>query len=222
MANMRKIWTAFCNEFEIMNKAQQLFEHDANLAIHPKICGGRHVLMRTESVDSYLKEKAVTLREDFEKKEYKYDGILYMMFRKENEAIIPLYIGKSEKIGKRGGLSSLLKGESPKPRWDDGPDYHVGGLSTCVCKGYPPQKVKKHYQPWAKALFTETPSAAPVLKQELYLWIGLWETKKVGLWKEFGATSLCFQETLLINLAHALFERYLLNTECILRKQQGE
>lgn len=209
-------WEPFCTNENIIALGKPLFVTDEHLQVATHVCGVRSVLCRTPEVDRYLANTAITLRNDYDADTGLYDGILYIMYRQENERIIPLYIGKTEKIGKKGVLSSLLKGPAPKPRWDDGPDYHIGGLSTCVCAGYTDSS-KKNYGKWAKALFLNPPSPTPQLNYPVYLWLRLWKTGETGLWTEFGPTPLCLQEILLINLVAKLFPNDILNTEGLLR-----
>jgi len=216
---LRKIWDDFCRQNHIADEGKPLFECVGG-RVSTKEIGWKpkhKVLVRSSEVDIYLIKTAVSLREDYDGKDGKYEGILYLMFRKQGRKVVPLYIGKTEKIGRKGELSNLLKGSSPKPRWDDGPDYHIGGLSTCVCPGYTGKRVKKHYRTWATSLFLKTPSGQPRLRHKVFLWLRLWKVGEVGLWRDFGATSLCLQETLLINVAHVLHPDDLLNTEGILR-----
>ena len=209
-------WEHFCSAEDIIASGKPLFGTMENLQVTTHMYGSRSVLCRTPEVDQYFATTARTLRKDFEDQTGLYDGILYMMYRIEKDRPIPLYIGKTEKIGKKKKLSSLLKGPAPKPRWDDGPDYHIGGLSTCVCAGYE-NIPKKNYGKWAKALFSNPPSPTPQLNYPVYLWLRLWKTGETGLWTEFGPTPLCLQEILLINLAYRLFPRDVLNTEGLLR-----
>lgn len=216
MMELKTIWEDFCFTEKIATEGKPLFQVDSSSIVATKLCGKATVLCRTPAVDDYLAKTAIALRKDYEDQTAKYDGILYMMFRQGENGVIPLYIGKTEKIGKKGSMSSLLKGAAPKPRWDDGPDYHIGGLSSCACQSSCPV-VKKNYKKWASALFKAVPAATPTLRWPVFLWLRLWRSNETGLWKEYGSTSLCFQETLLINVANALFSRDILNTEGILR-----
>jgi hypothetical protein len=53
-----------------------------------------------------------TLEDDWSSRARKYDGMLYNMLTKEEGHVIPLYIGKTETLGKQGNLSANIKGVS--------------------------------------------------------------------------------------------------------------
>ena len=140
------------------------------------------------------------------------------MFLKNSEAILPLYIGKTETIGigdrnLSANIKNLEHDKSKFARWGDNYAYHVGDLSAVVLLGHPPAKVTKKYISWVGSLFENYPSPNPKLKQTLYFWTTAWKKSTVGMWEEFGATRLTFQEYLMSGVASSAFPEALLNRE---------
>ena len=71
--------------------------------------------------------------------------MLYMMGWKEVGKFVPLYIGKTETIGKGLGnlsanITNLHKDKSKFARWGDNYQYHIGDLSACVLDGHEESK----------------------------------------------------------------------------------
>jgi len=150
-----------------------------------------------------------------------YEGLIYIMYRLSNN-VAPLYIGKSEKYGRySGNLSENIKGIANNKykfcRWGYGYDYHIGDLSAVICKGHSENKVRNKYRKWADSLFVDYPSSSPKLKYPVYFWIKAWEKGEIGIWEDFGSTSLTFLEYLLIGIASDLFPEHLLNEEGVNR-----
>ncbi len=93
---------------------------------------------------------------------------------------------------------------------------HIGDLSAVVCTGHPETKKTNKYKKWAKLLFTDYPSASPRLRKPVYFWLTAWKKDEIGIWEEFGPTSLTFLEYQLIGVASRLSKR-LLNDEGVNR-----
>jgi hypothetical protein len=107
------------------------------------------------------------------------------MAAEEAGHVVPLYIGKTETLGKGdGNLSANIKGidkdTSKFTRWGDNNAY---------------------------------PSAAPVLQRPVYFWSKAWSSGEVGVLEELGPTKLTFLEYQIIGVASSAFGESLLNRE---------
>jgi hypothetical protein len=215
-----KIWNAFCLKNKVLGKSVPLFEESSGL-VHTFQYGNnrRTLLKRSESMETLVSNEVKKLTDDFEAGTNLYEGIIYMMFWKDGESIVPLYIGKSEKLGlNKNDLSTNLTDPRGKfARWGYNYAYHVGDLSAVVCEGHSPDKGTPKYHQWAEKLFTSYPSSAPTLNQGVWFWAKAWETGSTGIWEDFGPTSLTFLEYLLIGVASDLFPEVLLNREGVNR-----
>ena len=221
----RRLWTEFCAKHEIASTAVPLFDCDGALRVSIKTVGRalqRPVLRRSSEMEKLVISQTDLLVQDWEQQSFAYDGLIYMMFRKEKNVagknvVVPLYIGKTETIGRRGDLSAnirnLARDKSKFARWGDNYAYHIGDLSAVVLPGHAPQKQTDKYKSWAEALFRESPAAAPRLRKPVYFWTTAWKPTSVGIWEEFGETRLTFLEYLLIGVASAAFPDSQLNRE---------
>lgn len=65
-----------------------------------------------------------------------------MMYWMIEDQVVPLYIGKAEKYGKKGkNLSqNMTKGNANFCRWGYNYQYHLGDLSAVVCEGHAQEK----------------------------------------------------------------------------------
>jgi len=196
--------------FEEDSESVQTFQYGKNT---------RTLLKRSEEMETLLGHEVKKIIDDFESASNNYEGIIYMMLWKEEENIIPLYIGKSEKFGiNNKDLSTNLTDARGKfSRWGYNYAYHFGDLSAVVCEGHSPNKGTPKYHQWAEKLFTAYPSSSPKLKQTVWFWANAWETGSTGIWQDFGPTSLTFLEYLLIGVASDLFPEDLLNMEGVNR-----
>jgi hypothetical protein len=102
-------------------------------------------------------------------------------------------------------------------RWGSNSAYHVGDLSAVVCPGHAESRITPKYQRWAAHLFSDHPSARPLLRRPLYFWATAWGPASRSIWPEYGSSSLSFQEYLLIGVASDLFPEVLLNDEGVNR-----
>jgi hypothetical protein len=146
------------------------------------------------------------------------DGLIYMMFYREAGGIVPLYIGKTGTLGKKGeelsvNIKNLRTDKSKFARWGDGYAYHIGDLSAVVLPGHEEKKKAKKYEDWARALFVAHPTEEPRERQPTYFWAKAWDHREAGIWQELGATQLPFLEYLMIGIASLVFPERLLNRE---------
>jgi hypothetical protein len=221
MYNKLGIWKDFCSQHKISERGVPLFQSNNNIVeVFPYGVSRRSILKRSDHMEAMVKQQVKLVVDDFNNGTNAYDGLIYMMFWKQDGEVIPLYIGKAEKYGKKGGnLSVNIKGDSGKfSRWGYNYAYHIGDLSAVVCPEHQEVKKTRKYEKWAEALFETYPTLNPILKQDTYFWISPWSKSWTGVWKEFGATSLTFLEYLLIGLASELYPDMLLNDEGVNRK----
>ena len=175
----------------------------------------RRVLTRSKQMEEAILDETDILVADFNSGMHIYDGLIYIMYRKQGSKSVPLYIGKAETISKTNNLPANIKNlhrnKSKFARWGDNYAYHIGDLSAAVLPGHPKEKVKDKYRVWANALFRHVPSDQPELKFPILFWCKAWSTRDTGIWKEFGPTRLAFLEYLLISVASSLVPQELLN-----------
>lgn len=219
MSNYKQeIWNDFCKENEVLEKGVPLFK-TVGLIVEVSEYGDnqRKLLQRSNQMESIVRNELNKVITDYHNNSDRYDGLIYMMFWKMNGQVTPLYIGKSEKFGRKGrNLSVNLTDPDKFCRWGYNYKYHIGELSAIVLNH--PNKQRRKYQKWADLLFNSVPSENPELKEQTYFWIKAWERGAVGPWKDFGVTSLTFLEYLLIGLASDIFPEILLNGEGVNRK----
>ena len=215
-----KIWNDFCLKNRVFDGAVPLFEESSGLVQTFQYGKNKRTLLkRSEDMEALVSNEVKRLTDDFEARTNLYEGIIYMMFWKDGESIVPLYIGKSEKLGlNKSDLSTNLTDPRGKfARWGYNYAYHVGDLSAVVCEGHSPDKGTPKYRQWAEKLFTSYPSSAPALSQSVWFWAKAWKAGETGIWEDFGPTSLTFLEYLLIGVASDLFPEDLLNREGVNR-----
>jgi len=197
-----------------------LFKHK-NFIVDVKKIGQRvkrSILCRSELMEQLIQNETDKLVEDWRKKEDKLDGLIYMMYIKENNEVYPLYIGKTETIGKGNrnlsvNIKNLHTDFSKFARWGDGYSYHLGDLSAVTLTDHQKNKINKKYIDWANFLFKTYPTISPELKKEIYFWTKAWAKDDIGIWNDFGRTRLTFLEYLMIGVASSVFPKLLLNRE---------
>lgn len=223
MNSNNQLWDDFCLQHKVIEKGVPLFEVNERIVKTFKYGkNNRNMLMRSTEMESFLINEVQKVINDYENKTEKYDGLIYMMFWKKDNKAIPLYIGKSEKYGKKNGnlsqnIKNIRSNKANFCRWGNNYAYHIGDLSAVVCEGHPDNKKSKKYFKWADLLFEDYQSISPILKNNTYFWIKAWSKEEIGVWKEFGNTSLTFLEYLLIGLASSIFTKTLLNEEGVNR-----
>ena len=220
----QKTWNDFCGRFEINNSCVPLFKCEGNVVSTIEIgrTNRRFVLERSHQMESLVIHEAAKVIQNYNEDQERFEGLIYMMCRKEGKMIIPLYIGKTEKYGRRSGNLSAnimnIETNSHKfCRWGYAYAYHIGDLSAVVCEGHPDKRKNGKYMKWADKLFKSHPSPTPILNHPTYFWVHAWEKGETGIWKEFGQTSLTFLEYLLIGVASDLFPNDILNDEGVNR-----
>lgn len=218
------LWNEFCNQYFQNKFAVPLFSTTGKF-VDIKMYGNnnRILLKRSDPMESLLIEEVNKVLADFKQGENGYEGLIYMMYWLDAQQVIPLYVGKSEKYGKQGNnlsanICNIASNKSFFCRWGDNYAYHIGDLSAVVCPNHPLSKINLKYKKWANRLFESYPTPYPTLRQSTYFWIHAWERNSVGIWKEFGHTSLTALEYHLISVASTLFPDVLLNQEGVNRR----
>jgi hypothetical protein len=140
-------------------------------------------------MDALIIKECNKVIEDFNFGAGEYDGLIYMMFWEDAGNILPLYIGKSEKYGRRGGnlsanIKNIQRNHGNFCRWGYNYAYHIGDLSAVVLPGHPPEKINPKYVKWANRLFESWPSSNPKLRRETRFWMKAWKRGEVGIWRE--------------------------------------
>lgn len=188
-----------------------LFDADEHLVVRTRLVGRqkRRLLARAPEM-----ERAVVELVEAGLQEDGWEGLLYVMGREE-ENFKPLYVGKAERRGVKGGLSANLAGIRSNrhmfARWGDGLAYHAGDLSQAMFgfAGYKGPSPK--YRRWAEALFAT--ADPPRLRWPVSLYLAPWQEGGVG--PSGLAGSLAAAEKEVIALASVQFPDCLLNVDGI-------
>ncbi len=200
-SNARAVWQDFCHRFHVTRDSVPLFDTDGQGRVSVRSIGRGPtqgaVLARCAAMDELIHDQVRRLTEDWSSGCSQLDGLIYCMGLKQDEEFVPLYIGKAETTGKRNGnlsanLMRLTTDTSKFARWGDNYAYHMGDLSACVLPGHDEARMTSKYQHWAQALFEDTPSPSPRLRQTVYFWARAWNRSDLGVWKELGPTRLTF------------------------------
>ncbi|MCX5044666.1 hypothetical protein OG921_15975 [Aldersonia sp. NBC_00410] len=215
------VWEKFCARFDIPASCVPLFAMDEDGNVQRKTIGKgqKPILMRSGDCEALILSVTDDLVRDWESDAINHlDGMLYMMGWEEDGRFVPLYIGKAETVGKNSGnlsanIINLHKNKSFFARWGDNYAYHIGDLSACVLPGHEEVKKLPKYRAWAKCLFID---GTTKLHRPVYFWATAWDSSQVGVWEEFGPTSLSFLEYLLIGVAGGISPN-LLNREGVSR-----
>jgi len=206
---------------QICKNSVPLFKHSEDLNVETKTIGKttiRQILCRSDEMNGMILRETDILTEDWNCQADDFDGLIYMMFLKEEDKVLPLYIGKAETIGKGNrnlstNIVNLHSKQSNFARWEDNYAYHIGDLSSVAVPGHDFIKSTIKYRKWAETLFVEFPVTKPKLKHEVYFWTTAWSKTNIGIWEEFGPIQLTFLEYLLIGVASSVFHELLLNME---------
>lgn len=218
-----KVWDNFCSRYGVADRGVPLFEVNNDIVNVNEIGKNRRlVLKRSNEMESNVIQEVRKVLSDHQSGADRFEGLIYMMYRVLSNRIVPLYIGKAEKYGKSGSnlsenIKDIERNDHKFCRWGYGYAYHIGDLSAIVCPGHPQEKRPGKYKRWANTLFEDYPSKSPRLRLPVYFWIIAWERGNIGIWEEFGETSLTFLEYLLIGVASRLFPNDLLNQEGVNR-----
>lgn len=219
-----RTWKDFCQTHQIAERAVPLFAlQDRDVIVRSHGRDHRLLLTRSAQMEQRVLDQTHLVVQDYHTQSQVYEGVIYMMFWLDGDAVLPLYIGKSEKYGRRDGnlsanISGLATNRGKFCRWGDNYAYHIGDLSAVVCPGHPASKINHKYTRWADQLFETWPTSRPRLRHPTWFWIKAWRQGTVGIWRDYGATSLTFLEYLLIGVASDLFPTTLLNSEGVNRQ----
>ena len=218
MNQQHRIWNYFCAYHNVYKAKVPLFA-TIGLKVQTKVIGRgklKTILCRNPQMEALIRVECSKLIKDWKEKTYNFDGLIYLMLLENEGNLIPLYIGKTDTMGKGdGNLSANIKNIETNTRnfarWGDSYDYHIGDLSAVAVPGHGSKKVKLKYKDWAGCLFKKYPAANPKLKRQVYFWAKAWGPKETGPWVDYGPTSLNFLEYLLIGLASSAYGDKLLN-----------
>jgi hypothetical protein len=221
MTNALELWNRWCGEQHIVEQGVPLFSYDENLVVQTRTIGSsskRLVLCRHEDMEKLILNQVSLLNTDWNDGIHGYDGLIYVMFVKGGESVVPLYIGKAETFGKGDrnlsvNLRNLHTDRSKFARWGDNYQYHFGDLSAAVLAGHAADKISPKYVRWARALFEDLEQRSLKLRKPVYFWAKAWKPTDRGIWAEMSPTRLTFLEYLLIGVASAAFGTTLLNNE---------
>ena len=163
MSYRNQAWDKFCERLNIYQSCVPLFCYSDDLIVETKTIGRslvRTVLRRSYHMEKMVRSEADKLISDWENHNDTFDGLVYIMCLKESGRIRPLYIGKTETIGKgkrnlSANIHNLHRDTSKFARWVDNYAYHIGDLSAVVLPGHGEAKKNPKYVRWAKALFEE-------------------------------------------------------------------
>jgi hypothetical protein len=223
------LWRSFCQENVNAELRVPLFDVRDDLTVNTKLYGknARILLKRSILMETFVINEVNKVLVDFQQQGEIYEGVIYMMYWLENEQVVPLYIGKSEKYGKQGtnlsaNIANIASNKGFFCRWGDNYAYHIGDLSAVVCPNHPTPKQNPKYRKWANCLFNSYPTVYPQLRRETYFWIHAWEKERIGIWKEYGHSPLTALEYHLISVASVAFPDALLNEEGVNRKQLND
>jgi hypothetical protein len=222
MAPAKKIWDDFCFTHRINNEGVKLFDCDEYGFVKTKVVGtvlNREVLVRHAKMEELILRETDLLVKDYSQGTRQYDGLIYMMHRRNADgSIVPLYIGKAETIGRGQGnlsvnLRSLHRSKDKFARWGDNFAYHIGDLSAAALINQRSEKINPKYEKWALALFKSAPTKRPQLTSDVFFWAKAWKSTDVGIWPDLSPARLAFLEFLLIGVASTVFYDRLLNYE---------
>ncbi len=212
-------WDDFCHRLSVTASAVPLFNVGASGHVATRRHGhdGRTMLCRSEQMESLVRTEAAKAVSDYQAGKQQIDGLIYMMGWRQDQSLIPLYIGKTEVTGRGDrnlsvNLKNLDRDTSKFARWGDGYAYHVGDLSACVVPGHDPRRRQEKYSDWASKLFEQVPTEQPVLRRPVWFWTTAWDNRAAGIWQELGPTRLAFLEYTLIGVA-SMVSPDLLNRE---------
>jgi hypothetical protein len=213
------LWDAFCTHHALADSAVPLFAESGGTVVTSAHRHDHRVLLRrSDAMEAFVIREVSSVLAPTSSS----DGVLYLMLWLDGRLVLPLYIGKAGRYGRSGGVVSanllaIDRNSGKFARWGSNYAYHIGDLSAAVCPGHASSKITPKYRRWAERLFVETPSERPRLRRPVLFWCTAWSPASRSIWTEFGATSLAFEEYLLIGVASLLFPKTLLNTEGVNR-----
>ena len=219
-----KAWVDFCKQHQVFENAVPLFAMEGDrVALETRVRTTKKLLHRSQEMESLVIQEAAKVCDDYDQKTEEYEGLLYLMLWREDQEVLPLYFGKTEKYGKKNkNLSDNLRGvpeghnKSNFCRWGHNYAYHIGDLSAVVCPSHPEKHKTPKYQRWADQLFADTTSRR--LKQTVWFWTKAWsKTDSVSVEVYGGPTALSASEYQLIGIGSTLYPDTILNMEGVNR-----
>lgn len=118
------VWDKFCARFHVLDACVPLFAVGQDGSVQQRFRGNppRPYLMRSEECEAMILSVTDALRDDHESDGVnRYDGMLYMMGWIVADRFVPLYIGKTETLGRNGTFSANIAGlhtnKSKFARW---------------------------------------------------------------------------------------------------------
>ncbi|ELZ91729.1 hypothetical protein C440_15484 [Haloferax mucosum ATCC BAA-1512] len=209
----RTLWERWIDRFVDTADPTPLFETTSDGTVERIEYGrsGRPVLRRGRRMERTLREAGGTVVTDHERRDGRYEGLVYMMYTLDADEVVPRYIGKCGKFGASGtdlnsNLRNVETNNGKLARWGYGRYYHFGDLSAAVFGDDGPEK----YANWVAELFDATDP--PRLREPVYFWVEPWT---VGTEGPYPDTHPYLEELeyQLIGIAFELFPDRLLNTE---------
>ena len=158
-------WDNFLKRHRVVECSTELFTHKDGICstnLKGRMNSRRAFLIRNPLMETLIIDQTTLLESSFHSCSANYDGLIYLMFSFEKGEVVPLYIGKTETLGKNENLSenirNLKANKGKFARWGDGYQYHIGDLSAVVLKGHSADKKSTKYTSWADALFLDYPT----------------------------------------------------------------
>ena len=137
-------WKSFVQRNNIREQGINLFSNN-NLYCELSNLGkdSNLYLTRDTQMENLVIKEVSKLLNDFYTKSFEYDGLIYLMYFMNDGDVTPLYVGKTETLGKTSNLSANIKNLDKEKcskkffaRWGDGYQYHFGDLSAVVVSGH--------------------------------------------------------------------------------------
>lgn len=114
MTGASEIWTRWCHTQKVIEHGVPLFQCSDETHVETRAvgkAGARWIVQRHRLMEEMILAQTEILVTDWKQSQHRYDGMIYLMFRKEvGSTVIPLYIGKAETFGKgNANLSANLR-----------------------------------------------------------------------------------------------------------------
>ncbi|AFK18521.1 hypothetical protein E6P09_07025 [Haloferax mediterranei ATCC 33500] len=209
----RVLWERWVDRFVDAADPTQLFATNSDGTVETIEYGrdDRLILRRSERMERMLREAGGRVVADHERRNGRYEGLVYMMYTLDGDEVVPRYLGKCGKFGASGtdlnsNLRSIETNDGKLARWGYANDYHLGDLSAVIFREGSSQK----YNHWVAELFDTTDP--PTLREPVYFWVEPWEVGTEGPYPD-TRPYLEELEYQLIGIAFELFPERLLNTE---------
>lgn len=138
-----ELWNGFIKSNNVVEDSVPLFASKDGIAKSIEYGkNNRLILARSSEMEKRMRKLGNLLAAQHESGTVTSSGILYMMFRYEQNKVVPLYIGKAEIFGKgdknlSANISDLVSGNSMFGRWGYNYAYHLGDLSAVTLPGHP-------------------------------------------------------------------------------------